>query len=187
MSSFKKLGGVPHGYQPFILDELFKKHQKSIVFVSSTEEHLYALKKQLGIINPNLPTLIFPAWDCLPYDRVSPGLDVVTARLETLTKLLENPEPTCILTSTSALTQRLAPRLSLLGESLNLKSGISHPREQLLKELTDKGYSRRETVYEAGDYAVRGSILDLFPTNAPYPIRIDFFGDTIETLRTFDP
>jgi len=187
MSSFEKLGGVPCGYQPFILDELFKKHQKSVVFVSSTEEHLYALKKQLGIINPTIPTYIFPGWDCLPYDRVSPGLDVVTARLETLTKLLESSEPVCILTSVSALTQRLAPRLSLLGESLNLQLGSSLPREQLLKELTDKGYSRCETVYEAGDYAVRGSILDLFPTNVPFPIRIDFFGDSIESLRTFDP
>lgn len=187
MPSSRKLGGVPQGYQPFILDELFTKHQKSIVFVSSTEEHLYNLQQQLNVINPNLPTLVFPGWDCLPYDRVSPSLDVVTTRLETLTKLIEKTTPVCILTSISAFTQRLSPRLSLLGESLSFETGATLPREKLLKELADKGYSRRETVYEAGDYAVRGSILDLFPTGTSYPIRVDFFGDTIESLRTFDP
>jgi transcription-repair coupling factor (superfamily II helicase) len=180
-------GGVPQGYQPFILNELFQKNKKSILFVSSTEEQLHILQQQLRIINPNLKTCIFPGWDCLPYDRISPSLDIVTTRLETLTQLLDTKEPTCLITSISALTQRLAPRLSLLGESLDLHVGLSLSREKLLQELTDKGYNRRETVYEAGDYAIRGSIVDLYPTGSLNPIRIDFFGDTIETLRTFDP
>ncbi len=186
-SKIRLFGGVPQGYQPFILNELFQTNKKPIVFVSSTEERLHTLQQQLEIINPGLSTLIFPGWDCLPYDRVSPSLDVTTTRLETLTKLLDNKEPICLFTSISALTQRLAPRLSLLGESLELTVGITLSREKLLQELTDKGYNRRETVYEAGDYAIRGSIVDLYPTGTPYPIRIDFFGDTIETLRTFDP
>ncbi len=187
LSRTRLFGGVPQGYQPFILSELFQTNKKSIVFVASTEERLHILQQQLAIINPGVPSLVFPRWDCLPYDRVSPSLDVVTTRLETLTQLLDQQQPVCLITSISALTQRLAPRLSLLGESFSLHIGLALPREKLLQELTDKGYSRRETVYEAGDYAVRGSIVDLFPTGALNPIRIDFFGDTIETLRTFDP
>lgn len=183
----QKLSGVPLGFQPFVLNDLYSQHKKSLLFISATESHLYALQRQLTLLNPELSTFIFPAWDCLPYDRVSPSLDVVTTRLETLMQLLEDKGPVCVLTSVSALTQRLSPRLSLLGESLTLGTGMSFSRETLLMVLTGKGYIRRETVYEAGDYAVRGSIVDLFPTGAAYPIRLDFFGDTIETLRTFDP
>ncbi|MCX7338499.1 MAG: transcription-repair coupling factor [Alphaproteobacteria bacterium] len=181
------LGGIPQGYQSFVIANLFKQNKKNLLFVSATDDRLETLKQQVSVIDPTIPVLIFPAWDCLPYDRISPSLDIVTARLATLTALLDQNQPAIVITSVSALAQRLPPRLSFLGESLDIQVGQKVSRDQLLTYLADKGYNRRESVYEPGDYAIRGSLMDLFPTGVEFPVRIDFFGDTVETLRQFDP
>ena len=177
-------GGIPAGYQPFVLKKIYEQNKRPFIFVAATDDRIEEIYEQLRIIAPELKVLKFPAWDCLPYDRVSPGLDVINQRLKTLTTLLDGP--VCILTSASALIQRLPPRLSLFGESFSLKVGMNVPRSKLLQFLSDKGYVRAETVYEAGEYALRGSLVDLFPAGALNPIRIDFFGDDIEGMREFE-
>jgi transcription-repair coupling factor (superfamily II helicase) len=180
-------GGVPQGYQPFIVQKLWQQSSRSLLFVTATDDRISTLQEQLSRIAPDIPLLTFPSWDCLPFDRVSPSLDIVTKRLETLTTLLTHPERYCLITSISGLTQRLTPRLALLGESLALQVGQSISREALLSYLINKGFRHCETVYEAGDYAVRGSIIDVYATGYDNPLRLDFFGDNLESIRSFDP
>ncbi|WP_242508816.1 transcription-repair coupling factor [Candidatus Finniella inopinata] len=181
------LGGVPTSYQPFVIEKLWQDHAQPLLVVTSTEEHVGALQEQLNRIAPHIQCLNFPAWDCLPYDRVSPSQDIVTQRLETLTTLIHQPQRFCVITSVAALAQHLPPRLSLIGESLDLQIGQKIAREALLSYLTHKGFRRCETVYEPGDYAVRGSIVDIFPTTCENPLRLDFFDDVLDALKSFDP
>ena len=187
MSVVSYLGGIPKSYQSFIIKKLWQDHTQSLLVITATEGQVVNLHEQLNRIDPDIPCLSFPGWDCLPYDRVSPSQDIVTQRLETLMTLVHHPQRYCLITSATALTQRLAPRLTLLGESLALKKGQSVKREALLTYLTSKGFRRCETVYEPGDYAIRGSIVDIFPTAYENPLRLDFFDDILDTLKSFDP
>jgi transcription-repair coupling factor (superfamily II helicase) len=177
---------VPDGAEALLFHSLFA--QQATLYICATEAKAQRLAEQLSIIDPALKLLYFPAWDCLPYDRVSPGVDVMTLRIDALTKLLDaSPgQPYCVVTPVTALLQRLPPRSALEGQSLNIQAGQALSRDHLLDFLAQMGYLRSETVREAGEYAVRGGIIDFFPTGVPDPVRIDFFGDDVESLRSFD-
>ena len=181
------LGGIPKSYQPFVIKKLWHTHAQPLLVVTATENQVVRLAEQLNRIAPDIACLSFPAWDCLPYDRVSPSQDIVTQRLQTLTTLIHDPQRYCLITSMASLIQRVPPRLSLIGESLELKIGQKIGREVLLSYLSHKGFRRCETVYEPGDYAIRGSIVDIFPTACENPLRFDFFDDVLDTLKSFDP
>ena len=178
--------GVPDGAEALILHSLFR-HQATL-YICATESKAQRLVEQLTIVAPDIRPLYFPAWDCLPYDRVSSGLDVMTLRIDALTKLLEaSPDPSyCVVASVAALLQRLPPKSALEGQSLHIQPGQSLSRDHLLTFLAKMGYVRSETVRDVGEYAVRGGIIDFFPIGNADPIRIDFFGDEVDHLRAFD-
>jgi transcription-repair coupling factor (superfamily II helicase) len=146
------------------------------------------LAEALAFILPEAEILRFPAWDCLPYDRVSPNPALVSERVATLARLLEPASaPRILLTTVNALVQRVPPRSAFAGSSMELKvTGTIQP-EQLAQFLEANGYGRAGTVMEPGEYAIRGGIIDLFPAGEPDPVRLDLFGDTIESIRIFDP
>jgi len=132
--------------------------------------------------------LRFPAWDCLPYDRVSPNPALVSERIATLARLLDKPTgPRIVLTTVNALVQRVPPRHVFHGASMALAEGGSVDPDKLVRFLDANGYGRAGTVMEPGEYAVRGGIVDVFPSGQPDPVRLDLFGDTIESIRAFDP
>jgi transcription-repair coupling factor (superfamily II helicase) len=146
------------------------------------------LAEALAFFAPDLPVLRFPAWDCLPYDRVSPNPALVAERMATLAALAEAPSgPLVVLTTINALVQRVVPRHAFAGASLRLAKGGTVRPEELARRLEAQGYARVGTVMEPGDYALRGGIVDLFPAGAEEPVRLDLFGDDIETIRVFDP
>ncbi|MBX9805323.1 MAG: transcription-repair coupling factor [Alphaproteobacteria bacterium] len=177
--------GVPDGAEALLLSSPFA--DQLTLYICATEAKARRLVEQLEIVSPSLHPLYFPAWDCLPYDRVSSGLDVMTMRINVLTTLLEpTATPRCVITSVAALLQRLPPKSSLEGQSLTIQMGKSLKRDHLLKFLNEMGYVRSETVRESGEYAVRGGIIDFFPTSVNDPVRIDFFGDEVDQLRSFD-
>lgn len=177
--------GVPDGAEAFVFSPLLGG--KKILYICATEGKAQRLVEQLTLVLPEINPLYFPAWDCLPYDRVSSGLDVMTQRIDVLTMLLENTLSSfCVVTSVAALLQRLPAKNALENQSLSLQSGQSLSRERLLGFLADMGYVRVDTVRENGEYAVRGGIIDFFPPGVPDPIRVDFFGDEIDSLRAFD-
>lgn len=177
------LSQVTKSYRSFATASLLGE-TKSALVVLSRDSDIQQFKQQLErLLKRNI--LSFPAWDCLPYDRVSPSLDCTNQRVNTLTTLAEDNNQ-IVVTSVSGLAQYLPPRLSFFGESLFLKKGKPYSFKKLNEYLQEKGFNRVGIVYEPGDYAVRGDIIDFFPISHENPYRVDFFGNHIERIRQFD-
>lgn len=182
------LTGVTEGFEPFIIQQWWQTKNRPIVFITHREEKADLAWQQLKILLPQAPIYLFPAWDCLPYDRVSPSHEIVTQRLLTLQALLSSADKPCIvITSINAFLQKLPPPAALQQQSLKLAVADKLDREFFINFLTEKGYYRCDTVRDTAEFAVRGDIIDLFPIGADTPIRIDLFGDEIERLRYFNP
>lgn len=144
------------------------------------------LEQELAFFAPSLPVLQFPDWETLPYDLFSPHQDIISQRIASLYRLPELSHGVLVVPITTTL-HRLAPTSFLLGSSLVLDVGQRLDVEQMRLRLEAAGYRCVETVYEHGEFAVRGALIDLFPMGSDLPYRIDLFDDEIETLRTFDP
>ena len=136
----------------------------------------------------DIPVLNFPAWDCLPYDRVSPSADITAQRMAALSVLVNRSEdmPLILVTSVNALTQRVPPRRLIEEGSFSAKPGMSVDLDELISYLLANGYARSSTVREPGEFAVRGGLVDIYPPGEAEPLRLDFFGDTLESIRAFD-
>ena len=147
------------------------------------------LAERIGFYAPELDVAVLPAWDCLPYDRVSPNGDVMARRLAVLSRLLGQggQRPDLLIVTVNALLQKLPTADAIRSGLFAAKAGEKIDRDQLLTCLARNGYRRAGTVVEPGDYAVRGGIIDIFPTGAEQPLRLDLFGDELEAIRGFDP
>ena len=148
------------------------------------------LSRSLAFFAPDIEVLEFPAWDCLPYDRVSPHATVVAQRMMALARLARvkgRERPAVLLTPVNAILQRVPPRETLARQSLSAAPGNLLAMSGVIQWLELNGFTRSGTVREAGDYAVRGGIVDLFAPGMADPVRLDFFGDTLESIRSFDP
>ena len=132
------------------------------------------------------PVMPFPDWETLPYDSFSPHQDIVSERLRTLRRL-QDGEHGIVLVSINTLMQRLPPVDYIAGRVLTLEVGMQLDREGFRNALSRAGYRAVETVYEPGEYALRGALIDLYPMGSEGPLRIDLFDDEIDTLRRFDP
>lgn len=183
----RTLAQVPEGLEACLITRLFHESPQTLLVVVRHKERLDELSAQLNALDPDLPLLIFPAWDTLAYDRVSPRKDLMGTRLATLKTLHEGKGPFLVLTTCGALLQRVPPQSLFAKTTLTLQLGQSLPEGRLEHVLAAAGYLRVETVREPGEYAVRGSLVDLFPAHADLPRRIDRFGTEIETIKTFDP
>ncbi|MCP8898805.1 transcription-repair coupling factor [Gilvimarinus xylanilyticus] len=158
----------------------------SLVVVSDTAG-AQRLEAELAFFAPEgLEILHLADWETLPYDTISPHQDIISERLRTLYQLPSVTQGILVVPVTSLL-QRLMPKTYLLGGSLMLKVGESLNPDTLRHNLTQAGYRAVDTVYEHGEYAVRGSLIDIFPMGSETPLRIDLFDDEIDSLRTFDP
>ncbi|MCB9983374.1 MAG: transcription-repair coupling factor [Rhodospirillales bacterium] len=165
---------------------------KVLVHVALDDTRMATLKELLGFFAPDAQVIEFPAWDCLPYDRVSPNADIVAKRVFALIRMRAwekeaKRTPRIVLTTINAITQRVMPKDVLAGASFTAKKGGRIDVEALHLFLTQNGYSRTQTVREAGEYAMRGGIIDLFPPGYVDPLRLDLFGDEIESIKAFDP
>ncbi len=192
---FKRLTGpatlanVPAGAEPFLLAEMARAGQ-AIAYVVSDGQHMLDLEQMLGFIAPEIPVLSLPGWDCLPYDRVSPSPDAAARRLSALGGLIAHqkaPHAAIVLVSVNAFLQKMPPRGLLSSMAFSVKSGSRVAMEDIAARLARNGFERVSTVREVGEYAVRGGILDVFVPGSDEPLRLDFFGDTLETVRSFDP
>ena len=183
-----KLGGAPEGYDAWLVADLAAGRKGAILHVARDEGRAAAFEAALRFFAPKLEVLSFPAWDCLPYDRLGPRTDILARRIAALSALAQaKPGPLVLVTTVSALLQRVPPRAWIAAARLALKPDTLISIDALTAWLDRQGYARAGSVVEAGDYAVRGGIVDLFPPGLPEPVRVDFFGDQIESLRTFDP
>src|SRR5688572_23895511 len=162
----------------------------SAVVICRDGPRMAALARALTFFAPDIEVLQFPAWDCLPYDRVSPHAGTVAQRMTALSRLARvqgRERPAVLLTTVNAALQRVPARELIGNQALSAAPGNVLPMDGVIRWLELNGFSRVSTVREPGDYAVRGGILDLFAPGMELPVRLDFFGDAIETIRGFDP
>ena len=182
------LASVARGAQPLVLADLARAAKGRAVFVAADEAAMRSVSEAATFFAPELEVIEFPAWDCLPYDRASPALSVSARRLAALHRIQGKPAaPQLIVTTINALLQRAVTPFRIRESVRLLKPGMEIGRESLIALLQRQGYSRTDTVVDAGEYAVRGSIFDIFPSGLEQGLRLDFFGDELETLRLFDP
>jgi len=184
------LAGAPEGRDALLLAEMAALAPgRDLLHVARDDGRMARMAEALAFFVPEVEVLEFPAWDCVPYDRVSPNVDVVARRIDTLARLAEGAggRGRLVLTTVAALAQLVPPREALTRATLNAKAGSRLPLDKLISFLERNGYIRADTVMEPGEYAVRGGIIDLFPPGSAEPMRLDFFGDEIEAVRSFDP
>jgi transcription-repair coupling factor (superfamily II helicase) len=187
------LAGVPAGFLPLVAADLARaahgssKGGRAVVIVAD-EAAMRALAETLPLFAPEVQVLALPGWDCLPYDRASPALRVMAERLAALSALQAKPDkPQLLVTTASAASQRVLTPFRIRQLTRQIAEGERIEREALIEQLNALGYQRADTVAEAGEYAVRGSLIDLFPAGEEMALRLDFFGDEIDSVRRFDP
>ncbi len=192
------LAHAPDGFDAFIAADVARAlgaagadGPAALVHVARDAQRSRAFQEAMAFVAPNLEVLDFPAWDCQPYDRTSPNAAVASRRMTVLARLARTrtsaDKPRILCTTVDALLQRLPPRKFIETESFSAAPGNALDMNVLAKWLETNGYLRSSTVRDTGEYAVRGGILDLFPPGLPAPLRLDFFGDTLESIRAFDP
>ena len=181
-------GSLPGSALALTLAQCVKAHDGLVVLFTASTQTATRLEDELGFFlagEPDCPILHFPDWETLPYDQFSPHQDIISTRLQVLTRLPSTRRGVLVVpVSTSA--HRLPPRDWLLGQAVNLARGQTLTHERMREQLQAAGYRAVDTVYEHGEFAVRGSLIDLFPMGAEHPVRIELFDDEIDTLRLFD-
>ncbi|WP_151746210.1 transcription-repair coupling factor [Acinetobacter soli] len=153
-----------------------------IVVVAKNSQHLAQLESELEFYG--IKPVIFPDWEILPYDRLSPHQDIVSERLAILANM---PQQGVLLISASTLAQKIAPISWIVGEHFDIQVGQKFDLEKEKLRLIQAGYHLVDTVYDHGEFAVRGSIMDIYASGQSQPIRIDLFDNEIDTLKFFDP
>ena len=162
----------------------------SALVICRDGSRMAALARSLSFFAPEIEMLQFPAWDCVPYDRVSPHATIVAQRMTVLSRLARikgREKPAVVLTTVNAALQRVPAKDQIARQALSAAPGNMLAMEGVIRWLELNGFIRASTVREPGDYAVRGGILDLFAPGMDLPVRLDFFGDTLESIRSFDP
>jgi transcription-repair coupling factor (superfamily II helicase) len=186
------LASIPRGAQPLVMSDLARATKGRAVFIAPDEAGMRSVSEAAQFFAPELEVIEFPAWDCLPYDRASPALSVSARRLSALHRLQAGPKDKgsgsqLLVTTVNALLQRVLTPFRVREAVRELKPGMTIAREALIGVLQRQGYSRTDTVIDHGEFAVRGSIFDVFPSGLDHGLRLDFFGDELESLRLFDP
>nr|WP_272884323.1 transcription-repair coupling factor [Stutzerimonas stutzeri] len=179
-------GNLPGAALSLAIAEAASNAERFTLLLTADSQSAERLQDELAFFAPGLPVLHFPDWETLPYDVFSPHQDIISQRIAALYRLPELTHGVLVVPITTAL-HRLAPKRFLLGSSLVLDIGQKLDVEQMRSRLEAAGYRCVDTVYEHGEFAVRGALIDLFPMGSALPYRIDLFDDEIETLRTFDP
>ena len=186
------IAGAPEGVDALVLADRARKSEHGHLHIVMDDIRLSSLKDSLQFFAPDVAVLDFPAWDCVPYDRVSPHAEVIARRMDVLLRLAavgEDAEvsPYIVIATASSVLQRVPHVSAFRGMVREIKPGTRIDTDALALELGCTGYHRAEQVMEPGEFAIRGGLIDLFPPGDGNPIRIDLFGDEVETLRSFDP
>ena len=182
------MGGAPEGFDAEILRREVARRGTPVIHVARDDKRLEAMRAALAFFAPDLVVIGLPAWDCLPYDRVSPNPDILARRMATLAALAQGvPGPFVLLTTLNAAMQKLPARDLVRTSSFTAQVGRPLNEGALRAYLARMGYSPSPTVTEPGDFAVRGGILDIYPPGDAEPVRLDLFGDVLDGLRRFDP
>ncbi|MFC3096339.1 transcription-repair coupling factor [Alteraurantiacibacter palmitatis] len=187
------LASLARGSQPLVLADLARAAAANgkggrAVFIAPDDAAMRAVADAAHFFAPELEVIEFPAWDCLPFDRASPALSVSARRLSALYRLQAGGRGVqLVVTTINAVLQRVLTPFRIRESVRELKPGVTIGHESLAALLQRQGYSRTDTVADSGEFAVRGSIFDIYPSGLEGGLRLDFFGDELESLRLFDP
>ena len=182
-------GNLRGSGRSLVLCQAAQDHESLTLIVTQDTETARRIESELKFFrgpDVQLPVLHLPDWETLPYDNFSPHQDIISERLQTLYQLPQT-EKGILVVPVSTLMHRLPPSSFLHANSLMVKPGQRFVIDQMRLQLENAGYHCVDTVYEHGEFAVRGALMDIFPMGCKTPYRIDLFDDEVETLRTFDP
>ncbi len=181
--------GAPEGYDAYLAAVAAERRKGLVVFVAPDDLKAQETLDAVRFFAPRLTLLPFPAWDCLPYDRMSPKADIESTRLATLAALASRKDHTghaVVVTTVNAILQRVPPRSAIENASFLARAGHAVDHDRLVAFLAANGFGRTSTVREPGEFALRGGIIDVWPPGAPDPLRLDLLGSTLEAIRAFD-
>lgn len=180
---------APFGADIAALVEAAQLRKSVVLYVARDDRTAIAAQKLAEFFAPRLESALVPGWDTLPYDRISPTASIAAKRCAGLARLsaLKPGTPLFAVTTASSFVQRVPPVETLRRASLSVAVGDTISSQEITEYLSINGYVRNNTVRDRGDFAIRGGIIDLFPPTADEPIRLDFFGDTLDQMRKFDP
>ena len=181
------VGGAAEGWDARLILEEIGRTSGPVIHIARDDKRLAAMEAAVRFFAPEMPVVVFPAWDCLPYDRVSPNADISAARMAALAGLTHGMPPQFVLlTTVSGAMQRVPARSVLREAAFTARVGDRLDEAALRQFLVRMGFSQSPTVMEPGDYAVRGGIIDIYPPGEGGPVRLDLFGDTLDGARRFD-
>lgn len=185
ISKINDLGEVPEGSEPLLINEISENSNNNILIIARDLKRYQQLKDGLEFFL-NKDVLYYPQWDCVPYDRISPNKLITSKRLETLSRLSnEKNKSKIILTTIQASCQRTLSLDEIKNKFISLKPGEVIDINNLVNFFVSNGYEKTPTVREHGEFSVRGGIIDFYsPLNKP--IRLDLFGNTIDSIKSFD-
>ncbi|WP_170557046.1 transcription-repair coupling factor [Ruegeria atlantica] len=182
------VGGAPEGFDAQLVLNEIARVGGPVCHVARDDKRMEAMRAALAFFAPDMPVFVFPGWDCLPYDRVSPNADIAAARVATLAALVHQmPDRFVLLTTLNAATQRVPARDVLREAAFTARVNHRVDETALRKFLVRMGFTQSPTVMEPGDYAIRGGIIDIYPPGESGPVRLDLFGDVLDGARRFDP
>jgi transcription-repair coupling factor (superfamily II helicase) len=182
------LTGLKGSAPAYIISRLLEKRKTPFLIILPDTETAEEWSRELRFyLGRNDDVLYFPPWETAPLEPVSPHPEITGERFRTLFKLMDGANPHIVTTTIAAVCQKLLPKRTLGDVSQYLVAGEEVDRDTLLKKLLNLGYSNVPLVEDRGTFAIRGGILDIFPPDQQAPVRIEFFGDFVETIRNFDP
>ena len=185
-----ELTGAPEGFDALTMADIARARGGLTAFVARDEGRASAFIDALRFFAPEIEIIRFPSWDCLPYDRMGPSASVAAQRMTTLARLAHlepSKTPRLLVVTAHGLLQRVPPREVVGRASYSAKPGQNVDMADLERYFAVNGYQRASTVSERGEFAIRGGVIDVFPPAAEEPVRLDLFGDTLESIRAFDP
>jgi transcription-repair coupling factor (superfamily II helicase) len=187
-NNIRKFSSITESGYPLVLREVYATSASNILYVFRDNNRLNRIYQEIKFFLPEAKIYVFPAWDTMPYDRVSPSSDIVAKRIETISNLPELlNDRVIILATVGSVLQYLPPQNSFQRLLIKIKKGQILDREQLISNLVSLGFIHSVTAENHGDFAVRGSILDIYAPGEEQGWRLDFFGDEVENIRGFDP
>ena len=180
---------APDGYRSAIAARIARNSEHPVLHIVSDDSGVAAAREAVRFFEPELRVSTIPAWDCPPYSRISPHPEISATRIAALSGIVrrEGKGPELVLTTARAAMQRIPNRDVVLRNSRAAIAGRRFDYSELKCFLNRVGYVNVPKVSLAGEYAVRGAIIDVFPPGRRHPVRFDFFGDTIESIKSFDP
>ena len=183
------LASLPEGADAYEIALLAGQSAHGILHIARDDKRMEHMAHAIAFFSPSTKIIKIPAWDCLPYDRVSPSVHIANLRTEGLCELvsLKNKKNTVVITTVNSALQRIPPGQLLAGLTFIAKEGDEISRDDLTHRLIRSGYTRSHTANEAGEFAVRGGIIDIIPSGTEEGYRLDFFGNTVDSIRKFDP